>query len=360
MISKRCARKERAKDKRAQQILIAAGAVGLAALLAAVAVAAFSGGDSSEAIGPFPVEASAPAALTATAALEATSEVAPAVEVPQVTGKTVAEARVILKAAGLAVEVVEDAALGQGGSGEERSVSRQDPVAGSLASSGAVVRLTVPRGESAAAATSYVVCIDPGHQAQSDTRPEPIGPGASETKERVRGGTTGVETGMPEYEVTLQISTNLKERLEKSGVKVVMTRTVNDVNVSNAERAEVANKANADLFVRVHGDGSLDAKTSGITTLYPVAAGWTKAVSGNSKRAAGAVQASLIAATGAASRGVLARDDLSGFNWSKVPVILVECGFMTNPVEDKLLVSPHYQDKLAQGMADGILDYLEE
>jgi len=52
--------------------------------------------------------------------------------------------------------------------------------------------------------------------------------------------------------------------------------------------------------------------------------------------------------------------DLSGFNWSTVPTVLVECGFLSNPVEDRLLASPHYQDKLATGIADGVMAYLEQ
>ncbi len=108
-----------------------------------------------------------------------------------------------------------------------------------------------------------VVCIDPGHQKRSNMSAEPIGPGSDEGKPKVTGGTTGVKTRLPEHEVTLQISMNLKERLEEAGVKVVMTRTTNDVDVSNSERAAIANKAKADLFVRIHADGSPDQKKSG-------------------------------------------------------------------------------------------------
>ena len=152
---------------------------------------------------------------------------------------------------------------------------------------------------------------------------------------------------------------NLKEALERRGVKVVMTRTTNDVNLSNSERARIANRAKADLFVRVHGDGSPDSSTAGITTLYPGKTKWTAATSEPSRRAAQLVHRAVVAQTGAADRGVVARTDLSGFNYAVVPSILIECGFLSNPVEDKLLSSPHYQDKLAEGMAKGIVRYLE-
>ncbi len=201
--------------------------------------------------------------------------------------------------------------------------------------------------------------IDPGHQARSNSAPEPIGPGAKEVKPKVSGGATGVKTRIPEYEIVLQISMNLKKRLEAQGVKVVMTRSTNDVNLSNSERADIANRAKADLFVRVHGDGSPDSKTAGISTLYPGKNRWTKAITAQSKQAARMVQAAAIGATGAVDRGIVARQDLSGFNYAKVPSILVETGFLSNSVEDRLLSSPHYQDKVAQGMAAGIMEYLE-
>ena len=188
---------------------------------------------------------------------------------------------------------------------------------------------------------------------------EPIGPGASQTKPRVSSGTQGVVTGIPEYEVVLQISNNLKRELESRGVKVVMTRTENEVRISNAERAEIANAADADLFIRVHADGSADSNASGISTLYPGKNQWTGPIVAESTRAARSVQDGMVATTGAESKGIVARDDIAGFNWSEVPAVLVECGFMSNPVEDRLLSSAHYQDKLARGIADGALAYLE-
>ncbi len=166
-------------------------------------------------------------------------------------------------------------------------------------------------------------------------------------------------TGVPEYEVVLQIANNLKAELENRGVTVVMTRDGNDVNISNSERAQIANKAGADLFIRVHADGSADSGVSGISTLYPGKNQWTGPILAESTDAAQAVQDGMIATTGASSKGIVARDDITGFNWSEVPAVLVECGFMSNPVEDRLLSSSHYQDKLARGIADGAMSYLE-
>ncbi|MGV8083399.1 MAG: N-acetylmuramoyl-L-alanine amidase [Coriobacteriia bacterium] len=205
-----------------------------------------------------------------------------------------------------------------------------------------------------------VVCIDPGHQLHANLAPEPIGPGSAVTKPKVAGGTTGVVTRIPEYRFTLTLSLKLKARLEARGVRVVMIRTTDDVNISNAERAQIANAAGADLFVRIHADGSSDSSMHGISTLYPAGNAWVAPIQPSSLRAAQLAQASAVAATGAANRGLSARSDMAGFNWSTVPTFLVECGFMTNPSEDRLLASDAYQGLLAEGIANGIMQYLGE
>ncbi len=338
--------------------LAAVVGVGLVVALAAGAVGRSSGRDE---VAELNLSAVEPASAVAASAL--TTDVV-AVEVPDVTAMTLERARVLLEAAGLKVEV-RDSDAAPVTDAAKRMISEQEPPAGAVVEQGSAVTLALPRLVKAAAtspesdAADWVVCIDPGHQARSDNGPEPVGPGSAETKAKVTGGATGVETGIPEYEIVLQISMNLKRRLEAKGVKVVMTRTTNDVNLSNSQRAAIANKAKADLFVRVHGDGSPDSATSGVTTLFPAANKWTRPFAGSSKRAARVVQARVVRATGAVDRGTKARSDLSGFNWSKVPCILVETGFLSNPVEDRLLSSPHYQDKIAQGMTDGIIAHLE-
>lgn len=290
------------------------------------------------------------------------------VEVPGVTGMTRAEAEVLLTAAGLTVGVGSDTASLTVPVSAETVVERQEPASGDLVTASTQVTLFFSAspdvGESAASDTAgssaWVVCIDPGHQAKGDSSPEPIGPGSKTTKARATGGATGVKTGIPEYELALQISMNLKQRLEQRGVRVVMTRTTSDVNVSSAERAQIANKARADVFVRIHCAGSPDPKAAGLSVAYPGQNKWTRSFSTTSKKAATLIRDATIARTGAVDLGVQEQDGLAGFNWSKVPSVLVDCGFLSNPVEDRLLASPHYQDKLASGIAEGVTAYLRE
>ncbi len=289
------------------------------------------------------------------------------VEVPSVAGLGLTEAKLVLEAAGLIV--ISREAGAPVAKGQTATVTSQEPSAGQLAAPGDSVRLVLPPASVAAAkkpaaakkssGDGYVVCIDPGHQAHSNPTPEPIGPGSKQTKPSVSGGATGVSTGIPEYEIALQIAMNLKKRLEAQGVKVVMTRTVNDVDIVNSKRAAIANKAKADLFIRIHADGSPDSSVVGISTLYPASNKWTRSFAGQSKSAAVSVQRAMILSTGAVDRGAVKRSDLTGFNWATVPSVLVEAGFMSNRVEDKLLASPHYQDKLAEGIAAGAMKYLK-
>lgn len=217
-----------------------------------------------------------------------------------------------------------------------------------------------PDGEPTAtlAPVTGVVCIDPGHQAKADSSHEPVGPGASETKPKVAGGTRGVATGTPESETVLAISLKLRDELEQRGITVVMVRETQDVNIANSERAAIANNANADLFIRLHCDGANSQSAYGLSTLVPASNRWTGPIVGPSRTAADIVHRAVVAATGAKDNGVVERSDLSGFNWAKVPTILVEMGFMTNPAEDARLNDPAYQQQLADGMAEGIEEYL--
>lgn len=201
--------------------------------------------------------------------------------------------------------------------------------------------------------------IDPGHQARGNPSLEPVGPGSSEKKAKVSDGTSGVVTGTPESSLVLAVGLKLRDALTARGVEVVMTRTTQDVDLSNIERARIANQADADLFVRIHADGSDNAGTAGIHVLYPKSIeGWTDDIATASKKAASLAQRELIASTGAHDRGIDARGDMTGFNWSDVPVILPEIGFMTNAAEDRLLATSAYQDKIVQGLVRAILGFL--
>lgn len=215
------------------------------------------------------------------------------------------------------------------------------------------------RQQAPVATNNNVVAIDAGHQARGNSQLEPIGPGASTQKAKVAGGATGTATRIPEYQTTLNVSLKLRDVLQSRGYKVVMIRTTNNVNISNRERAEMANNAGAGAFIRLHCDGIGNSGVTGASVQEPA--------NGNPYMSAGNVSASqslgrtvlnhYCSTTGIRNRGMAARNDLSGINWCKTPVCLLEMGFISNGDEDRKLNNSDFQQKIAEGIANGIDAY---
>jgi len=202
----------------------------------------------------------------------------------------------------------------------------------------------------------YVVCIDPGHQGKENNNLEPIGPGSSETKPSVSSGTRGKLAGK-EDAVNLDVALRLREILAKKGVTVVMIRVTPDVNVPNSERASIANRCKADLCIRLHCDAGAEHNCF---TLYPaLIKNWTDDIYAESLKAAGIVQKAYSIYTGIPDKGLIPRSDLSGFNWSDVPVILPEMLHLQNPEDDQKASTPEFRQKMAEGLAIGVLEYLK-
>ncbi len=196
--------------------------------------------------------------------------------------------------------------------------------------------------------------IDPGHQAHANNQKEAVAPGSKTMKAKVSSGTAGCRTGIAEYVTVLEIAFRLRDALEAQGAEVYMTRESHDVDISNQERAKMMNDLGVDLVLRIHCDGSEKRKTNGIG-MYVNATG---DIAGESLRAAQCLMPAMCEATGAREYGIYQFDTYTGLNWSTVPCILVECGFMSNPEEDVLLNTPEYQQKLADGMVEGVAAYM--
>lgn len=186
--------------------------------------------------------------------------------------------------------------------------------------------------EDAAPDGSPLVVLDPGHG----------------------GDHNGAEYGgVKEKDLNLAIASKTASLLEAEGVTVRMTRSI-DQDVDLYARSGLANTLGADLFVSVHCNASVEHDDAlGI---------YTCAYSQGTKswQLAQILRETMLDATGAADFGMEERPNLAVLRTAQVPAALVECGFMSTPSELALLTQPEYQDKLARGIADGILACLAQ
>ena len=207
---------------------------------------------------------------------------------------------------------------------------------------------------------SPVIVIDAGHQEFTNSDPEPIGPGATKTKKKVSRGTHGCVSDWWEYELNLVVAMKLKEELLSRGYQVVMIRETHEINISNSERAKVANNINADAFIRIHANGSNNPEEKGAFTICQTPENIYNGDRYESfRKLADCILDGFAASTGCVKMDVWETDTMSGINWAQVPTTILEMGYMTNPEEDALMASQEYQDKMVDGIADGLDKFFE-
>ena len=209
--------------------------------------------------------------------------------------------------------------------------------------------VTVDQEQSKQQEDRIKIAIDAGHQKKQMSEKEAIGPGSDKTKPMVSSGTEGVVTKRTEYQVNLEVSLKLKSALIARGYDVYMIREPNDVSLSNKKRALMANESGAD-----------SQSANGALTMSPTLSNpYCRSIAADSQELSECVVSTLCRRTGAVNRGVTQTDEMTGINWSKIPVTIVEMGFMSNPEEDQKLSDNHYQSMLAEGIADGVDRYYE-
>lgn len=219
-------------------------------------------------------------------------------------------------------------------------------------------------GESADSTSSngHIVGIDPGHQSENVdmSATEPNGPGSSTMKAKASTGTSGSFSGLPEYQLNLNVSLLLRDILEQRGYQVVMTRTDNDTAISNKERAELVASKGAEICVRIHANGDDSSGVSGALTMCPSQQNpYVSDLYDSSNRLSRCIIDSYCAATGFQNRGIIYTDSMTGINWSTIPVTIVEMGFMTNQNDDLKMADSSFQQTMAEGIANGVDAYFQ-
>lgn len=205
-----------------------------------------------------------------------------------------------------------------------------------------------------------LVAIDAGHQETPDSSEEPIGPGATTTKAKVAAGTVGVSSGVPEYELTLQVSLRLRDALLEKGYAVLMIRETNDVSISNAERAQLANSYDADIFLRIHANAVDASSATGTLTMAPSLDNpYCGEIAEESQILSQLLVDDMCAETGFRNRGVSLTDTMSGINWCEMPVSIIELGFMSNAKEDEAMQTAEVQQQLVNGMAKAVDEFFD-
>ena len=203
-----------------------------------------------------------------------------------------------------------------------------------------------------------LIAIDAGHQLHGNSDKEPIGPGASTKKAKVASGTYGKWSGLNEYELTLLVAMKLKDALLDKGYNVLMIRETADVDISNAQRAELANEYNADAFIRIHGNSIDNSSVHGVLTMCPTSSNpYCSEIAKSSNDLSKEIVDAICDETGAKNRGVSKTDTMSGINWCKIPVTILEMGFMSNENEDRLMATTDYQNKIVKGIVKGLDKY---
>ena len=236
-------------------------------------------------------------------------------------------------------------------------LASQEPQEASVTADPAAQPAAAP-GEDETFFNGHIVAIDAGHQAKANAEKEPIGPSSETMKAKMPAGAVGTVLGVKEYELTLTVAEKLKEELENKGYQVVMIRESHDVNLSNSERARIANESGAEIFIRLHANSMENTGVYGALAMCMTAQNpYNAALHDNSYRLAKTIIDQVCALTGTKNRGVQEVDNNGEINWSEIPVAVVEMGFLSNPDEERWMSEGDYQDKIVSGIAAAVDSY---
>lgn len=215
--------------------------------------------------------------------------------------------------------------------------------------------------ESLRALDEYLIVIDPGHQMREDHGKEAIGPGGAETATKMDVGHTGTATGQQEYELNLAIAKKLRTVLEQRGYTVNLTHSNPSTNSSYRERAEVANNVYADAYISIHAASAEDSAVKGMYTMCQSKDNtYIGGLYAQNKELSTLLLDAMVAATNATKLDIQETDKRADINWCQVPASIVHVGHLSNADEDRLMTTEDYQQKLAEGIANGLDQFFAE
>lgn len=207
------------------------------------------------------------------------------------------------------------------------------------------------------ASRAKIIVIDPGNQAASSVSAEEIGLGSSETKACATAGITGSTFGTKESELNLKYALLLKSELESRGYQVIMTRETNDVDLSNKQRADIANSSSASAYIRIEMNSSSNSELNGVMAVCMTQnSPYNSSLYQDSRALATRILQGITESVSVNNCGIFETEQMTAINWSSIPVAEIHLGFLTNATDEGNLISEEYQNKLVLGIADGI-DY---
>ncbi|MBE6021013.1 MAG: N-acetylmuramoyl-L-alanine amidase [Clostridiales bacterium] len=174
-----------------------------------------------------------------------------------------------------------------------------------------------------------VIVLDPGHGGSD--------PGA-------------IYSGINEKDINLQVAKKTADILESAGYEVILTRKKDDF-IELTDRAMISNRKNASVFVSIHCNASENPQSCGIET-------YNARDSQKGMELGKSIHKAVLESTGADDRGTHEKNFVVLKN-TRCTAALVEIGFMSNAGELEKLTDTFYQNKVAKGIAEGIIDYIQ-
>ena len=204
-----------------------------------------------------------------------------------------------------------------------------------------------------------IIGLDPDGQVVMDTGLEPISPWTQVSKPKMEERIFGVNSDTPDYQVNLQIVQALKRLLELEGATVIMTKTDAETAMSNVQRAQYlcgeteGNRTRCYLSLRISCNQSSSGEMRGATAFLQ------KNAMNRYTVLAENILANITKATGIPSVAPTKISDDTFLNWSSVAAISIEMGYLTNTMDEKILVDPQYQTMIADAIRDAVVLYVE-